>query len=396
MTQLVLNSFISHILLFGSIFSQSILINEYHLDVADSYELPDISPRGDLVTVMASSDYDGIYLMLIDLNNLNKKPQRLSKLNNKKKRKRGLRSVGKIEEFKLGWSTVADTQYLYTATNQFKQNDIITQIHSHTFKYNTKHETFLELKNTFESNSPNTSLFLNNDDGIIISFLNARYIAKSDGVIKDIHYKKGDIFPYGYSYFSFDDEGGIRTSKLDYLLPGPVQSISQWNNDSVLILEGRENIYNIWIAKKVNDWFPRALDINLFDYSAILNVNCHPFKNIFSFSSLTEDIENNIGELCIYDLDNNVILKKISIHIPSEPYKGSFVSQWSQNKLYFLKQNTKEHIELYYYDLLTKSISKSNISDKRIKSFKISDKGDIIVLNQYPNGGHIRIYKLNE
>ena len=67
----------------------------------------------------------------------------------------------------------------------------------------------------------NVSLMMNNSEGIILSYLNG---------------------PYGYHHYVFDEEGVVIPTPTFFDLPGPVQSISQWSNKDVLILEGQENI----------------------------------------------------------------------------------------------------------------------------------------------------------
>ena len=106
----------------------------------------------------------------------------------------------------------------------------------------------------------------------------------------------------------------------------------------------------------------------------------------------------NQADICIYSLSKGKITKKITTYAPSEPCPDTEYSQWSKkhNRLYFLRQDDKEYIQSFYYDMKTGRVAECGIPDNRIKSFTISEQGDRLAVIEYPDGGHVRVYKLDE
>ena len=106
----------------------------------------------------------------------------------------------------------------------------------------------------------------------------------------------------------------------------------------------------------------------------------------------------NQADLCSYSLSKDKIIKKITVHVPSEPFRGTEYSQRSKkhNRLYFLRQDDNEYIQSFYYDMITGRVAECGIPDNRIKSFTISEQGDRLAVIEYPDGGHVRVYKLDE
>ena len=370
---------ISLLFLLSSLYGQTTLLREYHLNEADVYELPNISPANDILIILASKEREGTYLMKWYLDDLNHYPERLFEIAVKKKKKKKGKKTSKTikEESIIGWLSYNKIQYLYSVTNHIRYDQIISKVFSHPFG-DPKQKVFQEF-HTLSPNTPISSKILNNENGILISFLNG---------------------PYGYYHYSFDMDGLIESRPSYFSLRGPVQSMSQWNNNEILVLEGQENIYHMWISTKTNNWDPRLLDIDLSDYTILGEANCHPTNNdIFSFSaSSAKMMQINQADICIYSLSKGKITKKITTYAPSEPYPGTEYSQWSKkyNRLYFLRQNDKEHIQLFYYDMDADKINKTGIPDNRIKSFEISERGDRLVTIGYPDGGHVKVYRLDE
>ena len=359
-------------------YTQPSLINEYHLMGADAYELPNISPANDLFVILASKANEGTFLLLCDLDKPNKPPNRLFNANiQKKKSRRGKRSESVKEETLMGWLNFDGVQYLYTVTNDIKSEPIISKKYSHAFD-GSDLEVFEEFS-TSRPNTPNVSRVLKNNDGLLISFLNG---------------------PYGYYHYVFDVEGAIIPAPSHFDLPGPIQSFSQWKNNSIIILEGQENIYHIWTSNKSENWAPTMIEIDLSEYTILGEANCLPTNNdIFSFTASTDNrMKMNQADLCIYSLSKDKIIKKITVHVPSEPFRGTEYSQWSKkhNRLYFLRQDDNEYIQSFYYDMKTGRVAECGIPDNRIKSFTISEQGDRLAVIEYPDGGHVIVYKLDE
>ena len=367
------------VLCISLVYSQNTLIQEYELSGADAYELPSISPDNDIFMIMASKAYVGTYYLQCNLNEKMDAPDRLFNDNSKKKKNRRGRKKARstIEESMVGWLRYGGTQYLYYMLNNTSSNPILSTMYS--FPFGDQGQEVLEEFQTSSPNTPNVSLVMNDSEGIIISYLNG---------------------PYGYHHYVFDEEGVVIPTPTFFDLPGPVQSISQWSNKDVLILEGQENIYHLWNSNSSENWEPSRLNVDLSDYTIFGSINCHPENNhIFSFLASTVDrMKMNKADLCIYDLKKGRVIKTIEVYAPSEPYRGTEYSQWSKeyNRLYFLRQNEKEHIQSFYYDFGSDRTMASGIPDNRIKSFTVSVKGDRLATIAYPDGGHVRVYSIDE
>lgn len=361
------------------IFTQTTLINEQEFTGADAYELPNISPDNDMFMIMSSKAYEGTSYFKWNLDKKNDIPSRLFNDNSEKRKNRRSRKKSRsvLEEYLAGWLTYDGIQYLYVVSNDIGSDPIKSTMYS--FPFGNQTEEIFEEFQTSSPNTPNVSKVLNDLEGIIISYLNG---------------------PFGYHHYVFDDEGVVIPNPTFFNLPGPVQSISQWANNDVLILEGQENIYHLWTSNNMEKWKPSQLNIDLTDYTIFGSINCHPKNNdIFSFLASTDErMKTNKADLCIYDLKIGRVINKIEVYAPTEPYRGTEYAQWSRkyNRIYFLKQNDKEHIQSFYFDIDSNAILSSGISDKRIKSFAVSEKGDRLATIAYPNGGLVRVYSIDE
>lgn len=367
------------LLFLQSIHPQTVLISEKEFTGADAYELPNISPENDMFMIMASKAYEGTSYLKWKFHNENHTPSRLFTDNKKKKKNRRGRKISRsiLEEYLAGWLTYDGVQYLYAVLNDIGSEPIKSTMYS--FPIGNQSQEIFEEFQTSSPNTPNVSKVLNDLEGIIISYLNG---------------------PFGYHHYVFDDEGVVIPNPTFFELPGPVQSISQWKNNDVLILEGQENIYHLWTSNSSGKWKPSRLNISLTDYTIFGSVNCHPENNnIFSFLASTDDrMKTNKADLCIYNLKTGTVIKKIEVYAPTEPYRGTKYAQWSRkyNRIYFLRQNDKEHIKSFYFDMESYTTLSSGIPDNRIKSFALSVKGDILATIAYPSGGLVRIYSIDD
>ena len=64
------------------------------------------------------------------------------------------------------------------------------------------------------------------------------------------------------------------------------------------------------------------------------------------------------------------------------------------DKLFFLRKDQFENVQLFYYDLQRDIVERLPINEKRIKSFAISKDGKYCAILRTSNNDQLAIYKL--
>jgi len=334
---------------------------------ADAIIAPEFSPDNQYVIVTGTTDQRAF---LIKCNIETGQYSPIFKEKAKKKKTHKKKKKNNSEEKVGGWDEIDGKYDLYISV------DIMSQDRSGAGNMS---EFYFEDKEGFhfESAYPNKlqAIYINpTDNSALVSFLNSPY-----GIYKI------DLANYT-----------LPLSKILYKTDRLIQGISGWKN-SQLILAGMENIYHFYeltIEGGMNE-----ISIDIGDYTIMRDSECHTEKEgVFSFigSNNTLQEEEKKGYLCIYDLNQKKYIKKLSVYFNSETDSGNRFSQWASkdNKLFFLRKDQFENVQLFYYDLQRDIVERLPINEKRIKSFAISKDGKYCAILRTSNNDQLAIYKL--
>ncbi len=180
----------------------------------------------------------------------------------------------------------------------------------------------------------------------------------------------------------------------------PIRSLAASEDGQVIILIiGSETVYEFWMSSDGGNSFSQ-LDILIDGYTIFTEVDIDPKDpNIISFiASDNAQSEKETADLCVYNMKNGKIINKTEVFRHKQIfYSGQAYHQWSPSGqfLYFIKSNSKNDKHLYMWNIESGDISKCNLPDNDIKTFKYSPDGNYLTIISNTSTRNMRIYSIS-